>query len=476
MTLQCHGCIRYIIDKMKRTGFFKDALITFSILVPVMAVAEGYQVNTLSSRQMGMGHTGTGMHLDGESMFFNPAGLGFMPGRVSLSGAFTTIFAHAEAALADREVCKTANDPSTPIMANAAFSVYDNLKVGISFYTPYGSGINWTANWPGAMLNQKVNLKVFTLQPTVAWRLTDRFSVGAGLTVNWGNVDLSKGLIEPGTADIMVGMLAQTGQLPDPVYYNGIIPVSVNLKGESKVAVGFNIGAMYDILDNLTVGISYRSKVKMSVDAGDASLSFANRQAEIILSELQILNSTNFAASMPCPYVLSFGASWKPCEKLTVAADAWLTGWKTYRRLDIEFLDPVCAAYNQNIVKDYRNSWAYSVGAQYALTPRLDMRAGLMVDTSPVNRDHYNPETPGMTKIEPTVGFSFKPVREMSVDFGFMYVAGLGVDGARCEYTDALAAKINKLIPSANLPLTKTFKADYHVHAFIPSIGVTYAF
>ena len=39
--------------------------------------AEGYQINTLSARQNGMGHTGTALKLGAESMIFNPAGLGF---------------------------------------------------------------------------------------------------------------------------------------------------------------------------------------------------------------------------------------------------------------------------------------------------------------------------------------------------------------------------------------------------------------
>lgn len=41
------------------------------------AAAEGYQVNTLSARQNGMGHTGTALKLGAESMIFNPAGLAF---------------------------------------------------------------------------------------------------------------------------------------------------------------------------------------------------------------------------------------------------------------------------------------------------------------------------------------------------------------------------------------------------------------
>lgn len=439
--------------------------------------AEGYQVNTLSSRQLGMGHTGTGMHLGAESMYFNPAGLGFMDGSFDASGSFTSIFSKGKAELPDDKTYKTVNDPSTPLMFNAAFSIYDNLKAGVSFYTPYGSGIDWTDNWPGAVLSQHVNLKVFTIQPTLSWRITDRLSVGAGLSVNWGTVDLSKGLVVPGTADMMLGMLAQTGQLQNPVMYNGVMPASVSLEGRSDVSCGFNVGVMYDILDNLTAGVSFRSKVGMTVEAGRASISYANQQAQVLLKELDVINTTNFTASMPCPYVLSLGVSWKPVDRLTLAADARLTGWKTYRKLDIEFLDPLCAEYNQSIDKNYSNCWAFSVGADYKLTRRFDLRAGLMIDTSPVNKEHYNPETPGMTKIEPTAGFSFSPFSGFSIGFAFMYVAGLGTDGATCTYPDLLASRLNTMLPSAaQLPEIKTFEASYKVHAFIPSIGLSYAF
>ncbi len=448
------------------------------------SMAEGYQVNTLSTRQLGMGHTGTGMHLGAESMYFNPAGLGYMWDSFDFSGSFTSIFAHAKAELPDGKSFNTVNDPSTPLMFNAGFSIYDNLKAGVSFYTPYGSGIDWTDNWPGAVLSQRVSLKMFTLQPTVSWRITDRLSVGAGLTVNWGTVDLSKGLVVPGTADMMLGLLAQTGQLPTaPVMYAGVMPASVNLNGKSNVSCGYNVGVMYDVRDNLTVGVSFRSKVGMTVDAGRASVSYANEQAQTLLKELDIINSTNFTASMPCPYVLSLGASWKPVGGLTLAVDARLTGWKAYRYLEIKFLDPLCDKYSQTvengneITKNYRNCWAFSLGADYELTHRFDVRAGLMIDTSPVNRNYYNPETPGMTKIEPTVGFSFKPFKGFSIDFAFMYVAGVGVNNAKCTYPDLLAGKLNAMLPaSARLPETQTFEASYNVHAFIPSIGVSYAF
>ena len=45
---------------------------------PVALYAEGYQVNTLSAKQNGMGHTGTALHLGAESQIFNPAGMGWL--------------------------------------------------------------------------------------------------------------------------------------------------------------------------------------------------------------------------------------------------------------------------------------------------------------------------------------------------------------------------------------------------------------
>lgn len=148
----------------------KIAAATLLSLSTLAASAEGYQINTLSARQNGMGHTGTAMKLGAESMIFNPAGLGFLDKTLEFQGSVTGIFAHATAKVNGVEY-KTANDPSTPMAFNLGMSVYDNFKVGVSFYTPYGSGINWGDNWPGAVLNQRVALKAFTFQPTLAWRI-----------------------------------------------------------------------------------------------------------------------------------------------------------------------------------------------------------------------------------------------------------------------------------------------------------------
>ena len=435
----------------------KFALAAAALLVSTGAWAEGYQINTLSAKQLGMGHTGTALKLGSESMIFNPGALGFSDRTLDISGSVTGIKAVATATHKGQDY-RTANGLSTPLAVNVAFKVFDNLQAGVSFYTPYGSAINWTNDWPGAELNQKVDLKVYNIQPTLSWRITPKLSVGVGMMISWGSVDLNKALVSGSSFD----KLAASQGLPSNL--GNAAAASINLKGTSQISLGANVGVMYDIDKHWTVGANFRTKMGMKVEAGLAHVDYANEMARVALEKtLGLINEANFKSEMPCPYVLNVGVAYKPIPRLTLAADLQYTGWKTYKNLNIEFPEHL-APFNQHIRKDYKNAFAYHVGAQYAVTDRTDLRLGLMVDTSPVNKEYYNPETPGMTKIEPTVGFSFRPVKNLSVDVSFMYIVGTGEKNAKCTYTDLLTQQ----------PVT--FEADYHVHAFAPSIGISYTF
>lgn len=458
-----------------------------------VAMAEGYQINSLSAKQIGMGHTGIALKLGSESQFFNPAGMAYLDNTIDLNASVTGISAHATATVDGKEY-KTDNGISTPIYINAAFKIYDRLSAGLAFYTPYGSAINWTKNWPGAVLSQDVKLKTFTLQPTVSYAFNDKFSIGVGAMITWGNVDLNKGLVSAASADKALAMQGST------YTFGSTTPASVNLNGDSKIAVGINVGALYNVNEKVSIGLNYRSKMAMKVDAGVASVDYTGGQvAEAMLSPtLNGIHNANFQAEMPCPWVLGLGVSYKPVSKLTLAFDARLTGWKTYKSLDIEFLSEQLTDMNQHITKNYKNSMTYALGAQYAVTDRFDARLGLMLDTTPVNNEYYNPETPGMTKVEPTIGFSFRPIRNLSIDFGFIYVAGCGKKGATVTYDDAMYKGVlaqtyqtvlgmglpadqalpmaQGIVAQAGLTPANTFKADYKLHAFTPSIGISYKF
>lgn len=488
------------------------ALASLAMLPLSYAAAEGFQVNAQSTKQAGMGHVGVAMKLGAESMHFNPAGLVFMDKTVDLSAGLSGVFANAECT-SNGTTYKTDNTPSTPIYVYAGFKIYDNLAAGISINTPYGSSIKWGNDWAGAHLVQDIALKAFNIQPTISWKIMDRLSIGAGLMMEFGNISMSRALIGPGELTYMANYMSQAiaqqypQMLPvlkpvlDPIMqemaiYDDASAASVSLKGNAGIRFGYNVGAMFDINDKFTVGVSYRSKVTAKVKEGDIALKYANEEhftqlinqintllqtAGQFLPEgsgmptaigIPPLNTGTFSAELPLPSNLNVGITYMPTNRWTVSGEVQFVGWGAYDALDVHFSPSSLSAYDIHADKKYKNSRIYRLGAQFAATDRLDVRLGTYFDESPVEDDYLNPETPSMDKLGITAGCSFRPTKNLSVDFSFSYVTGFGRDGS---YTDEYM--LMKAIPNvADQYKTRTFSGHYDAYALMPAIGISYGF
>ena len=474
------------------------ALASLAMLPLSYAAAEGFQVNAQSTKQAGMGHVGVAMKLGAESMHFNPAGLVFMDKTVDLSAGLSGVFAHASFEQGDYKH-STDNTPSTPLYVYAGFKIYDNLAAGISVNTPYGSGIKWGNDWRGSHLIQDISLKAFNIQPTISWKIMDRLSIGAGLMMEFGNISLNRALIGPSAmtdmANEMLGPVLDKYPMFKPMVeplitemsrYNDTSAASVSLKGKAGLRLGFNIGAMFDINDKFTVGVSYRSKVTAKVKEGDIALKYANEEhftqlinqintllqtAGQFLPEgsgmptaigIPPLNTGTFSAELPLPSNLNVGITYMPTDWWTVSGEVQFVGWGAYDALDVHFSPSSLSAYDIHAEKKYKNSRIYRLGAQFAATDRFDIRLGTYFDESPVEDNYLNPETPSMDKLGITAGCSFRPTKNLSVDFSFSYVTGFGRDGS---YTDTNL-----------LGQTRTFSGHYNAYAFMPAIGISYGF
>lgn len=431
---------------MKKLFFL---LLAGIITLPVWA--EGYQVNVLSAKQTGMGHVGTGMKLGAESMHFNPAGLVFLNNHVDLSVGVSAVSAKAKYTNGAYSA-KTDNPISTPMYAYAGFRIYDNFAAGISLTTPYGSSLKWPKNWKGAHLIQDIELKSFVLQPTLSYKIIDKLSIGAGLMMAVGNVNLSRALMPVGSLVPLLG--------PD---FKDIVPASATLNGKASVRVGYNIGVMYDVSEKVTLGLSYRSKIKMKVKEGSAELTYASEQIKAILEssgEIPPLDKGTFRAELPLPSNTTFGVSYRPNDKWLLGLDLQYVGWKAYDSLNIAFNEKVLEIEDIKANKNYKNTVIYRVGAQYQATERLDVRAGLYYDQSPIREDNYNPETPGMNKLGMSAGLSFEPYKNLQIDFAFLYIKGFSRDGS---YPDAFSPN-------------KVFSGKYETNAITASLGLAYSF
>mgnify|MGYP000946993080 CR=1 FL=1 len=303
----------------------KISLFFLANLVGLSMMAEGYQLNTQSARQIGMGHLGTALRLGSERMVFNPAGLSFMTGKTDISLGMTGIKSKVKFTSGDY-TATTDNPMGTPLFGYAGFRITDRFFAGISISNPAGNSLVWPDNWRGTHFVQDISLQAFSIQPTISFKINDQWSIGAGFMANFGSFELNRGLIP-------VGGLAPFLQSPLlPQAYKdiisgtiGISPLNANLQGDSKITYGFNVGIMFTPNDQWSFGLSYRSKVVMTLEEGNATVSAATESLQSIfpvlatasldITKALALDGQNFTAELPIPSNLHLGAAYQPNDK-----------------------------------------------------------------------------------------------------------------------------------------------------------------
>lgn len=487
-------------------------LVTAAAALASGAFAEGYQVNNMSAKQTGMGHVGAAMRLNSESIFFNPAATAFQTSKFDISAGFTGILSNVsyrslptvangyESGPAE----KSDNKLSTPLHVYFNYKPIDRLAVGLGFYTPYGSSMNWGDNWSGAHLVQQINLTAYTIQPTVSFKICDRISIGAGLMISWGKFDLSRSLLSPtmrrgliaGTIDPQIAQLeGAIAILPDGEAKQQAVAtlqtlegakgylektmdqslVAAKLEGNADVAVGVNAGVMWEITDEWSLAMTYRSRLDMKVGRGHATMHIDPTAAALIeqLGKLSPgtelipgLDRGTFNAELPLPTTVTWGVSFRPTPKWEFAVDLQWNGWSAYEALNVVFNEPELGIKPIYSVKNYSNTLAFRFGGQYRATDFLTARMGMYVDESPVSSDYLNPETPSMTKVAYTAGLSLRPAKGLSIDLAYCYVSSADPERTGSyplySYTDG--------------KLEEVFSGNYTLHANVFSIGVGFSF
>lgn len=406
----------------------KLILLALAVAAVTSVKAEGYQVNTLSAKQLGMAHTGVSMKLDSESTWFNPAAAAYQDQKFTIAGGVTGINAVATWTSTDGGSSQESdNGLSTPLYLNMNYKINKDLAIGLTVNTPYGSSMNWADNWAGMDQVQSINLQAYNIQPTVSYKMfNDKLSIGAGLMVSWGSFELSKSLISQSSASALEYLLGE-----------GAGSASATLSGDAAVSVGVNVGVMYDINEKWSLGASYRSKMMMTVDSGSTALEFGGDYTRSTIESLDATGSTaallslmenyNFSSELPMPATFSAGVSFRPTSQWEIALEMQVVGWSAYEDLDFDY----SGLYTSANSKEYENTMIYRLGAQYDATEWITVRAGFYYDQSPVQSEYFSPETPSMNKLGYTCGLSLMPCKEnksFSIDLAYAYIVPAGYD------------------------------------------------
>ncbi len=107
-----------------------------------------------------MRHTGVGIAMDASNVFFNPAGLSHLASKWGVSTGVSILWdaAHYQDPSTYTQY-QTDSPLGTPLDLYAACKVNDRLSVGMRFYNPFGSRVEWPEDWTGRTLVTSVDLK-----------------------------------------------------------------------------------------------------------------------------------------------------------------------------------------------------------------------------------------------------------------------------------------------------------------------------
>lgn len=366
----------------------------------VMTYAGGFRVSLQGVKQLAMAHTSA--HAEDASVaFFNPAGISFIPSKLSVAaGGFGISNQITYQNTSTLQQTETDNPLGTPVYAAIAYKVLDNLSVGFSFSTPFGSTIEWPNDWEGKEMVQKMELKSYMFQPMVSLKLAPWASFGASYIYAKGKVDWTKAL----TA------------------YNG----QLNLLDDNATGHGFGFGFYFQPDDKWDVSVAYRSPVDMKAKKGKATFMVPTS----LYPNLNLVSTggvDNFKATLPLVDEYTLGLTYKITPKWLVSADYNYHGWERYSKLTLTFENaPAAAATNPSnpkvltTPKNFKNTSSVRVGTQYAFNDLIVGRLGWYYDETPYADKDFIPETPSFDNYVITGGIGLK-FNKLGVDISGAY-------------------------------------------------------
>jgi len=357
-------------------------------------MAQGFQVNLHGQKQIGMGHTGTGLLQDGASVLFNPGAVAMLPDNYIQAGISPLFFNSSFLLSGSNQQENTKNNVATPFTAYAAWGPKDaKWKVGMGVYTPFGGLTDWGTTWSGKYVLESLNLKAIYFQPTLSYRLSDAISVGAGFVVDYGSVDLTRAI---------------------PLSSSSSSDGQAELKGSGN-GYGYNVGVFIKASPQFTIGVDYRSKVTTTINNGTATFAVPPSLTTSFPSP------NTFSSSIPLPATASLGLGYYPCKDWTVAFDFEYVNWSVYKSLDFNYGQTTATLQNTHSPRNYQDAYDFRAGAQYRADATTFIRFGGGYATTAVQDGYVTPEAPDANRVYVTGGLGFKLAKAWDLDLSLEY-------------------------------------------------------
>lgn len=423
--------------------------------------AAGIELTNIGSRATAMGGNYRSIADDWSAMYWNPAGLAFTQGwsaglsleYVMLKPTFKSGNSHyynlngGEIFKPFSATFETTRDsePLNFLVPSFGISYSDgNWAYGIGLWVPMGLGTKWdlldtsgsitgnggyNAAYP--VIEYENNMQVIDLHPTVSYQINDHLSVGLGISILFGKVEIRR------------PAYLQNPYLYDQALYNTLLTISdenqsatldqmrlspfdhlvneVEMSG-TGTTFGGNFGVMYKPFEDLSIGATIQLNQELEVE-GDYKQTvyfgdYADFQAladyydERIFSRLvegglldeqnyliisqfysgQVLalEDTKVKAKIPLPMKIGMGISYAGFDNLLLAADFNYVEWSDW---DILYVTDVNNVRISELVQKWNNTLKIGVGFEY-ISSLATFRGGFSTENHAPIDETISPSIP----------------------------------------------------------------------------------
>lgn len=368
------------------------ALLTLSIAP--LGFAAGFSIFEQGAKATGMGGAFSATADDPSAIFYNVAGIAYQrETAVTLGGtliSFRNEFTGADYEFPGPGTTESYEDHLfTPPNAYFIMPIGENATFGIGQFTPYGLRTHWEEQdaFTGRFISQDANLKVFSVQPSFAWKTSNgKFAVGVGAEWRTSKVSLEKNIaaVNPFTLQV-----ADIGHV-------------VLTSDEINDAWGYNVGIIMRPNDRWSVGVNYRAPITIDYkgDADFTQISTGNAQFDAIVAT-QLPPDQGITTSVDFPANLQIGIATTAIPTWTLEFDAVLTTWSEFESLIVDFENPSTPSLVNN--EHWEDAWSYRLGANKHVNDMWQVQLGVLYDESPQPVWNVGPLLPDSDR----VGLSF---------------------------------------------------------------------
>jgi long-chain fatty acid transport protein len=413
------------------------------------AWAAGFALRAQSASNLGTaGAADTAGTQDISAIFSNPAAIGLFSGqRFSLGvasvmlntkfkdGARTVpVIGTAASSETKTEVSGFSKNGYAPALYGT-HQVSDSVNLGWSFTAPLSTNSDYGKDWVGRYHGIKTELQVLSLDLGGSYKILKNLHVGGGLQIQHGKGSLSgasnlgalsslkagndaKAALTAagqGNTSLLTGLTGtaktfadnyrqalaagKTTEEASAALTQAVATAAATGDGKADVIAaydgegigyGINFGVLYSPIEDLNIGVSYRSKVKHQTK-GDILFSGESASASAYVDSQGYDKEGKL--DLTVPDVISLGASYKPIADLTLFANVTQTRWSSLDSLDLRY---TTSQGSQRILAklDWKDALYMGLGGSYQLNSHFLVRAGVARDNTPTSDNLRSPRSP----------------------------------------------------------------------------------